>query len=675
MEPFGWDRHDRTYFVLDDNRIYRLTDAPLAAAKPKKNTQKARAAARARKRRRVSALLDSDAEEGGDEATENEADRGAKKEEDELGGMKWECVAVSLEEVNQFLDSIKKTTNANERILRDQIQDHLVPILASLEERRKKREREREREMLNLAKLANAKRSSRIANRVEHQKQEEVAREEEQKRLVEEAAARKAEQLRRKMEKERDNRQMSREQRLRERESRRLKHEEELAQLSEDSRSMSVTSGRMSERQRLAEIQKNKQALQELDEEDEEWVFDCICGLHGKVDDGEHSVSCERCNVWQHSKCLGIDEKEAEREDFHFICDSCRRRQEEKEQLRTRPIIKIKVNRPAVPGSLPNSSPPAAMAQGPPPKLDRIVVEIPSKQQPLALGHSEIPRADGVIPPKVNPANGLRFPGTQLPPPTQDFSISIPVKNAIPLPSTSPTDSRGTVSRGLNGGQNPFSSPHPFLPPPEQSPNKARAYAALYSSTSPGSALRRSPSRDLGNSPAAVSPVLPRAGTSEATFRRESIGSPAQPQPDTLSKGALPPLGTFSTQPRPTYAASIPPKQSPKMAPSPMAMTPRINMRDADPHYDPRSSPLPPSTGGLSPTKHSPPAVPRVPSGHGLPSSSPTPPILTQVPALSPVQRPQILVPPVKQPAAPRQGFPHANTAVQPSSLTGEASR
>src|SRR4051812_34489227 len=28
IEPFGWDGDDRTYFVLDDNRVYRLTEAP-----------------------------------------------------------------------------------------------------------------------------------------------------------------------------------------------------------------------------------------------------------------------------------------------------------------------------------------------------------------------------------------------------------------------------------------------------------------------------------------------------------------------------------------------------------------------------------------------------------------------------------------------------------------------
>ena len=70
-------------------------------------------------------------------------------------------------------------------------------------------------------------------------------------------------------------------------------------------------------RRRLAEIERNKKALQELEEEEDDWIFDCICGAYGQIDDGSHSVACEKCNVWQHSKCLGIDEKEAEKDDFH----------------------------------------------------------------------------------------------------------------------------------------------------------------------------------------------------------------------------------------------------------------------------------------------------------------------------------------------------------------------
>jgi hypothetical protein len=45
-----------------------------------------------------------------------------------------------------------------------------LPILQKQEDSRKRREQQRERELLNQAKLANAKRSSRIRGKIEQQK-------------------------------------------------------------------------------------------------------------------------------------------------------------------------------------------------------------------------------------------------------------------------------------------------------------------------------------------------------------------------------------------------------------------------------------------------------------------------------------------------------------------------
>src|SRR4051812_16437794 len=63
IEPYGWDSEDRTYFVLDDNRVYRLTDAP-PSQPPQKNRIKKpvklyRAGKRSSKRRRTSGGLSS----------------------------------------------------------------------------------------------------------------------------------------------------------------------------------------------------------------------------------------------------------------------------------------------------------------------------------------------------------------------------------------------------------------------------------------------------------------------------------------------------------------------------------------------------------------------------------------------------------------------------------------
>jgi hypothetical protein len=205
----------------------------------------------------------------------------------------------------------------------------------------KRRDLQRERELLNLEKLANAKRSSRIAHKVERKKKEVEEEEEERHRLDAERAEHKKRLASLKFEQERDFRMFARQRRLNERESRRIRHEAELFQLSENSK-IAPEAARISERRLQNEIQRNQQALKDIEQEDEDWVFDCICGLYGQVDDGTHSVACERCNVWQHSKCLGISEDEADQSQFHFVCSSCRRREDEKNKS-PKTIIKIKV--------------------------------------------------------------------------------------------------------------------------------------------------------------------------------------------------------------------------------------------------------------------------------------------------------------------------------------------
>jgi len=438
IEPYGWDQDDRTYYVLDDNRIYRLTEAPPPAPKPKKNTKKAKAAHRTSKRRRISAAVSSDAEDAGDE----ESEHGVPVEagDDGLGGMKWECVAVTLDEVRQFLSGLKQSKDDNEKVLRDQISNHLVPILEKQEESKQRKQMQREKELLNLEKLAHAKRSSRIAGKAEQQRAQEQTREEERKKQEEEAARRKGEAQRLKMERERDKRLMSRENRLRERETRRLLHEEELAQLSEDSKSTGPGPGRMSERRRLVEIEKAKQALKEIEEEEDDWIFDCVCGFYGQVDDGTHSVACERCNVWQHSKCLGIKEEEAEKDDFHFVCTPCRKHEQAVKEQRPR-IIKIKVNKH---GSSPthSSSPPAQRASRP-----------STSPLPSSAGTVSQTTDGSKAEPIIRPLNGAGRLGVEVDVALAKYSPNRP-------------------------GNHPFSSPHPTLSPPI-SFDKSKAYGNI----------------------------------------------------------------------------------------------------------------------------------------------------------------------------------------------------
>ncbi|KAL2137076.1 hypothetical protein VTI74DRAFT_9682 [Chaetomium olivicolor] len=631
IEPYGWDRHDRTYFVLDDNRLYRLTDAPPPAPKPKKNTKKARAAQRASKRRRVSSRVASDVEDAGDEASE--AGAPAEPEDDGFGGMKWECVAVTLDEVRAFVSSIQKTKDGNEKILRDQIQDHLVPILEKQEESRKRKQLQREKELLNLEKMAHAKRSSRIAGKLEQQKMEERAREEERKRREEEAARRKEEQQRLKMERERDNRLMSREQRLKEREARRRIHEEELAQLSEDSKGPGGAAARMSERRRLAEIERNKKALQELEEEEEGWIFDCVCGVYGQVDDGSHSVACERCNTWQHSKCLGINEEEADQDDFHFICSSCRRREAAVNEPRPR-VIKLKVNRHDQPGSPPSEQIADKSTTSQQPQGQQLVVELQSRPF-LAL-----PGGSGAL--RAAPA------------------LVTTTENASPQSSENASFGGAfapTLSQQSSASQssNPFSSPRPNLLPPSGQPTKHVTHNPTIGN--PNAFLT-----DHDGQPRVVAKSAGLGGSLSTLAGSGSGGSSPSKQP------RRPP----SPQTKTSISAPV---ASNRLTPS----LPAGNMSDTTsspslglPHLTPiqscnaksdhsgSSPPLPPSSGGLSPTKHSPPAPRTQQPVNGcnsadtplVSSSQPSAPVFPPVAALSPSPRPQILTPPVK-PADP----------------------
>ncbi|KAL2263351.1 hypothetical protein VTK26DRAFT_7147 [Humicola hyalothermophila] len=639
IEPYGWDQQDRTYYVLDDNRLYRLTETQPAPPKPKKNTKKARAAQRASKRRRVSSGAASDADDGGDEASE--AGAATEPEDDGLGGMKWECVAVTLDEVRQFLSTIQKSKDPNEKTLRDQIQDHLLPILEKQEESRKRKQLQREKELLNLEKLAHAKRSSRIAGKLEQQRLEEKAREEERKRREEEEARKKEELRRLKMERERDNRLMSREQRLKEREARRRRYEEELAALSEDSKALSTASGRMSERRRQAEIERNKKALRELEEEEEDWIFDCVCGVYGQVDDGTHSVACERCNTWQHSKCLGINEEDADRDDFHFICSSCRRRQHAAEESRSR-TIKIKVNRPQAQTGSPIAGPAAgeSAATSRQPRT-QLVVELLSQASTAPAGSTD----------QANTTHGGSFQDSRTTQSAQTVS-----KRFEQETGNSPSDAvcKPAVLQPSSAadGTNPFSSPHPNLSPPNRhSANLNTHILARYGATSAPTDDCNRPSTLAGGEGASNGVLSTLAGSGNCPSpSKQPHRAPSPP-----TKTPLPVPAASNGLGRPVSAGNnISSMASASIAVPHFPPTPAREARSSDA----ASSPLPPPSAGLSPTKHSPPASQQSQAnGNDIHSAAVTPLTTTAVvfpPAatLSPSPRQQILTPPVK-PAEP----------------------
>ncbi|KAI8629387.1 hypothetical protein F5Y19DRAFT_464553 [Xylariaceae sp. FL1651] len=641
IEPTGWDSDDRTYYILDDNRLYRLTPAPLALPtwKPKKNTKKAKAAARAAKRRRTSRSAARDNDNIDDDLVSDPEDA-SEPEDDGLGGAKWECIGVNLEDIRIFLASIRKTRDDNEKILKSSIEEHLLPILERQEESRKRKALQREKELLNLEKMAHAKRSSRIANKVEQQKLHEQAREEKVKREKDESAARREDQKRLKLEKDHDNRARSREDRLKERQARRLQHEGELAQLSEDSKSLGGDN-RLSERRLKAEIEKNKRALQDLEDEDDNWIFDCICGIYGQIDDGTHSVACERCNVWQHSKCLGISEEAADRDDFHFICKSCRHQQSLQSEDPKQPVIKLKLTKSEV-SSAPFTSKTELLDQRQPQRPQRSGIMIESSTRSAELPH---------IPSHLQEVEAIDR--SRLPPIPQPSSFpSIPIKSGgqahVPPPPSPYTNGDGVHA---------FSSPHPALSPPEQSPNKSRTYSTLFNPLSPVG----------GNHSSLGETKLPQKGIfhapSKSKVQTSSSNMPPHadaPVPSVAARSDSPlkqPFNTASTHltiASPPGVASVASSstsiQSPDSVQRNVLSTPQLD-RSINGTNDTTPS-LPPTKNGISPMKRSPPPPQQFSNGV---HSSPARAVLPPVTALSPSPSEQILTPPVKptDPARP----------------------
>lgn len=222
--------------------------------------------------------------------TEGDHDEESEEENNDLNvdienpyaAMKWECIAITLEDYQKFLDSIRNTRDADEKILRDRIEEHVMPIIEQEQAAQERQRIKREKELINLQLLAGAKRSSRLAEKGEKERQEREAMEAARKREEELAAARKEEERLRKMENERRSRIMTREQRIKERERKRILHEAELERIQEEQKKLERGESRISERQLKAELEKQRKNLEDLSQEDE-WIFDCSgCGVHGE---------------------------------------------------------------------------------------------------------------------------------------------------------------------------------------------------------------------------------------------------------------------------------------------------------------------------------------------------------------------------------------------------------
>ncbi|KAJ5544919.1 Zinc finger PHD-finger [Penicillium sp. DV-2018c] len=621
IEEFGWDRQGRTYYVLDDNRLYRRTDPPLPppTKRPKKKA-KSRSSRASRTSKRVSTAAADDA--SGEENNEfDDAKAVAAYAEDPF---KWECVAVTLQEYQAFLDTIQKTKDADEKQLRDNITEHVLPILEKAEEAQQRKRQKREKELLSLQLVAGAKRSSRLAAKEERERQEREAAEAARKHEHDLAEARREQAKQQQLERDRQSRMMTREQRIKDREQKRLLHEAELARIAEEQERIERGESRVSARNLKADLEKYQKNLADLSQEDQ-WIFDCSgCGVYGEnLDDGSHSVACEKCNVWQHSKCLGISQEAAEKEDFHFVCRDCKQKEEEANMPKL-PPLKFRVSTSASPSDAPQAGKKRKLeddeGQAPPSPVKRSHIALSNVQNEPS--HSR--------PILQSPAVGH---GNFYPPPSPQRRTHH-IDNT-PLPSSSPPRPPFSPPKGSNGllhssvEQYPRPSSQQALPPMQQAPHLPPI--GSFHSVRPMS------------SHSAQSPIQNQPSMSP-TQGNHDVG-PLAGFPPVAPSHAPSPWSSFET-PRPQSGHGGTPSMSSNY-PSFSAATPNGH------HSSPPQSSHGMGMSGISPTKHS----PRPPTASGMAGAPVLPPIrrLEPSPKLMGRSSPDAPIPPPVKCMTPEQ--------------------
>ncbi|KAJ5679402.1 hypothetical protein N7462_007646 [Penicillium macrosclerotiorum] len=636
VDEFGYDHEGCSYYVLDDNRLYRRTDPPIPAPQRPKKKPKSRASRGSRASRRVSAMI---AEDGSDEENNNGAADGSSSE------LTWECVAVTLPEYHAFLDTIRKSKDDDDKYLRGQIEEHILPLLEKAEEAQQRKRIKREKELVQLQMLAGAKRSSRIAAKEEKERVDREAAETARKRELDLAEARKEQARQHQMENERRSRMMTREQRIKDREHKRLLHEAELERISAEQEKLERGEGRVSARNLKSELEKSQKKMAELIQEDQ-WTFDCSgCGVHGEnLDDGSHSVACEKCNVWQHSNCLGISKEEAEKDDFHFVCKDCKRKAEEANRPKI-PPLKFRVS----------ASPQSAPTAGSRPKMEDhgLAPSSPIKHTHNALSkiqNGPLPSQPGSQPtqpalPSLTAHHNQPHSGqSQFYVPTSPQRFPHPVSHS-PHTSSSPSRAPFSPSKPIGGpmqsalnqqaprlGSGPGQGQHtlpPMQPGPQLPPIGSFHSARPSSSHSGYGTIQTQPSMSPTQGNHDVGPLagVPSTAPANGPSPWSSFDSYATPRPQS-GHGGTPAMSrnypSFSSAATPNGNHSSPPQSSHGIGMSGISPT--------------KQSPRPMTSGGMAGAPVLPPIRKLEPSPKLMGRSSPDAPIPPPVKCMTPEQ-------------------------------------
>lgn len=400
-------------------------------------------------------------------------------------------------------------------------------------------------------------------------------------------------------------------------------------------------------------------------------------------------MACDKCNVWQHSACLGISQEEAEKDDFHFICHDCRRREEDAKKPKI-PSLKFHIGssssppsqkqRAAVPSANgtkkrksseePNHLPPTKMfkpADSSRQASNTYLPQLPRSGQNAQNGmHATVMNGptlspQGQVPRAVYSGNQedsffsrRQYPNAPQPPPGLQSPRGPPIHA-----NGYPHHTQHTNSNGLNNAYVP-QLPHQAFQSPQSYPSPYAANGS-YGSHQPqnvGWSARYTPPHQA-HPQRAYGPPPPSQNPFVNSFDRQRPSSSHSPNnvssPVKKGPSLSPPQhslaahsSTYQTphvnqtpyangnSPHQPLPPTGPPAYSPVKHPSPPSVAPPAK-------HSPSSSPIAhqphlqnnaPASPGLSPTKHSPAHQPQ--SAHGMAS---TPAVLPPAPQLLPSPR------------------------------------
>ncbi|KAI8328718.1 hypothetical protein BC941DRAFT_444383 [Chlamydoabsidia padenii] len=346
VDPLGYDANGNTFWLFDDNRLYKES----APKKKKKSKKKAVRSHSTRRNVRRSTRSTPEPKENFQDEYEDE-----NEDDEEMEWTPWKLVCMTVDDWQQFPTKYSKSKHSQNQqfhqLLVDDVLPKVIPVIEEHGKNRKKQEA-----------LAFRKRSSRILVRdLEALEQRKV-------KIDDRGPLSRIEKRRLEIERlEKERQSKAREKRLMERERRveykaraeeiateksHLAHEQRLPrrhgteeiddrpQQQEFKIVLKLSGGdsgglkankkgiKRKTDNTLGKKKRGRKPKYPKQDDEETWIFNCSCGAFGRnIDDGTPMIACEKCNEWQHIECLRkaghMESNLLSFEDYAFVCRRC----------------------------------------------------------------------------------------------------------------------------------------------------------------------------------------------------------------------------------------------------------------------------------------------------------------------------------------------------------------